>query len=254
MAFRYINKAHINPSEVHESVKSELAKINKRQDDIIRFIRHYEEEQAEAMKRYIREVFIPEYAKNFNKELSALDIKFYGKIQFDRYRSNNKLNMHCYLIVSRKDQSNKKNLSPLTNHKDTKSGVIKGGFDCVNLFQQAEQGFDKLFDYNRQHSESFDYHNKMKNGSISEQLELQAQTFIGKKKKEIFKSSEKENNISCNLDSKVENKHSNNQQNNNGSDSLLSTFSLEVDFTLSSTLLGEQKSKPQKKKQRKPKR
>ena len=40
LAFRYIDKAHINPSEAPESVKSELAKINKRQDDIIRFIRH----------------------------------------------------------------------------------------------------------------------------------------------------------------------------------------------------------------------
>ena len=34
-----------------ESVKSELAKINKRQDDIIRFIRHYEEEQLNPMIR-----------------------------------------------------------------------------------------------------------------------------------------------------------------------------------------------------------
>ena len=51
MAFGYINKAHINPSEAPESVKSELAKINKRQDDIIRFIRHYEEEQLNPMIR-----------------------------------------------------------------------------------------------------------------------------------------------------------------------------------------------------------
>ena len=39
LAFVYIDKACINPSEAPESVKSELAKINKRQDDIIRFIR-----------------------------------------------------------------------------------------------------------------------------------------------------------------------------------------------------------------------
>lgn len=45
LGFGYIDKAHINPSEASESVKSELAKINKRRDDIIRFIRHYEEEQ-----------------------------------------------------------------------------------------------------------------------------------------------------------------------------------------------------------------
>ena len=185
-----------------------------------------EQEQAEAMKRYIREVFIPEYAKNFNKGLSEADIKFYGKIHFDRSRSDNELNMHCHLIVSRKDQANKKKLSPLTNHKNTKNGVIKGGFDRVNLFQQAEQGFDKLFGYDRQQSESFDYYNTMKNGSISEQLELQEQDFTGENKKEILQSSEKENMISCNIDSKVDNKHSYNQQNNIGSDSLLSIFSL----------------------------
>lgn len=51
LAFRYIDKAHINPNEAPESVKSELSKINKRQDDIIRFIRHYEEEQLNPMIR-----------------------------------------------------------------------------------------------------------------------------------------------------------------------------------------------------------
>lgn len=200
---------HVSPSE------SEL-----------RAMGNTEQEKAEAMKRYIREVFIPEYAKNFNKGLSETDIKFYGKIHFDRSRSDNELNMHCHLIVSRKDQTGKKKLSPLTNHKNTKNGVVKGGFDRVNLFQQAEQGFDKLFGYDRQQSESFDYYNTMKNGSISEQLELQEQDFTGENKKEILQSSEKENMISCNIDSKVDNKHSYNQQNNIGSDSLLSIFSL----------------------------
>lgn len=84
-----------------------------------------EQEQTEAMKWYIREIFIPEYAKNFNKELSASDIKFYGKIHFDRNRSKNELNIHCHLIVNRKDQTNQKKLSPLTNHKNTKNGVTK---------------------------------------------------------------------------------------------------------------------------------
>lgn len=145
-----------------------------------------EQEQAEAMKRYIREVFISEYANNFNKGLSEADIKFYGKIHFNRSRSDNKLNMHCHLIVSRKDQVNKKKLSPLTNHKNTKKGTVTGGFDRVNLFKQAEQGFDKLFNYNRQQTESFDYYNTMKNSSISEQLEIQNQNFTGEKKKRDF--------------------------------------------------------------------
>ena len=51
LAFVYIDKACINPSEVPESVKLELAKMNTRQDDIIRFIRHYEEEQLNPMIR-----------------------------------------------------------------------------------------------------------------------------------------------------------------------------------------------------------
>ena len=51
LAFLYLDKAHINPADAPESVKSELSKINKRQDDIIRVIRHYEEEQLNPMIR-----------------------------------------------------------------------------------------------------------------------------------------------------------------------------------------------------------
>lgn len=147
----------------------------------LRAMGNTEQEQAKAIKRYIREVFIPEYAKNFKKELSASDIKFYGKIHFDRSRSDNDLNMHCHLIVSRKDQANKKKLSPLTNHKNTKKGTVTGGFDRVKLFLQAEQGFDKLFSYNRQLSESFEYQNTMENGSVTEQLNMQERQICNEK-------------------------------------------------------------------------
>lgn len=51
LAFLYLDKAHINPADAPESVKSELAKINKRQDDIIRFIRNYEEKELNPMIR-----------------------------------------------------------------------------------------------------------------------------------------------------------------------------------------------------------
>ena len=225
---------HVSPSE------SEL-----------RAMGNTEQEKAEAMKRYIREVFIPEYAKNFNKGLSEADIKFYGKIHFDRSRSDNELNMHCHLIVIRKDQTNKKKLSPLTNHKNTKNGVIKGGFDRVNLFQQAEQGFDKIFSYNRQQTESFDYLNTMKNGSISEQIEVQEQNFTGENKKEVFQSSERENMIPCNIDSKQNNKHAFNQGDNRSGDSLLSIFSLgdgnNYDATLTENLQAQKRKKKRKK-------
>ena len=189
----------------------------------LRAMGNTEQEQAEAMKCYIREVFIPEYAKNFNKELSEADIKFYGKIHFDRSRSDNELNMHCHLIVSRKDQTNKKKLSPLTNHKNTKNGIIKGGFDRVNLFQQIEQGFDKLFSYNRQKIEAFDYQNTMKNNPIYEQLKLQEQKLEpNERKTEIKQNSNLEDNTNTNISTKLETKIPITLQNSPISSSLIS--------------------------------
>ena len=232
------------------------------------------QEQVEAMKRYIREVFIPKYANNFNKELSASDIKFYGKIHFDRSRSNNEQNMHCHLIVSRKDQTNKKKLSPLTNHKNTKSGIIKGGFDRVNPFQQVEQGFDKLFGYNRQQSESFSYHNMMKNGSISEQIKLQKQEIQSSERRTDINQEENLGNLfsinteinaisnpSFHLDKQIDlkddNNHISNQQYDNKESnscwgSILSYFSLMTNSTSSPNIPERFLFKPKKRKKKKP--
>jgi hypothetical protein len=91
----------------------------------------------------------------------------------------------------------------------------------------------------------------MKNGSISKQLELQNQDFTDEKKKKIFQSSEKENNISCNLDSKKNNEQSNNQQNNSRSDSLLSVFSLADSNSYDATLAEELQAQKRKKKKKK---
>lgn len=229
---------HVSPS------KSEL-----------RAMGNTEQEQAEAMKRYIREVFIPEYAKNFNKGLSESDIKFYGKIHFDRSRSNDKLNMHCHLIVSRKDQANKKKLSPLTNHKNTPKGMITSGFDRVNLFQQAEQGFDKLFGYNRQPIESFDFHNTLKNSSISKQLKLQEQDIKSCERK---RENNQENSFSINLERKGANSQIFNvntdiaiEQESNRTFSLFPHFSLlGTAYSQNSNFSEEKRAEPKKKRRK----
>ena len=75
----------------------------------LRAMGNTEQDQAEAMKRYIREIFIPEYARNFNKELSALDIKFYGKIHFDRSRSNNEQKCIIIWLLAGKTKRTKRN-------------------------------------------------------------------------------------------------------------------------------------------------
>ena len=214
-----------------------------------------EQEQVEAMKRYIREVFIPEYAKNFNKELSVSDIKFYGKIHFDRKRSDNKLNMHCHLIVRRKDQTNKKKLSPLTNHKNTKNGVITGGFERVNLFQQAEQGFDKLFSYNRKQTESFDYQSIIKNGSTFEQLKVQEQGILSSERKAgINPDSNQESLLSINLENKKTTNYTFNTESNIATQQEYNVFiNLFSNATLESNLPHnyEKQTKKEKKKRRK---
>jgi hypothetical protein len=94
------------------------------------------------------------------------------------------------LIVSRKDQSNKVKISPLTNHRNTKKGAIKGGFHRTAFFENAEKGFDRLFGYNRQLPETFEYCNTMKNGSITEKLQMQ--------EREIHQQSEKKRDIAPN--------------------------------------------------------
>ena len=202
-----------------------------------------EQEKAEAMKRYIREVFIPEYAKNFNKGLSETDIKFYGKIHFDRSRSDNELNMHYHLVVSRKDQANKKKLSPLTNHKNTKQGAVTGGFDRVNLFQQAEQGFDKLFGYNRQLSESLEYRNTMKNGTIFEKLNIQRQELQSSERKtENNQHSNQENLFTI----KLENKEASNQ----GSSPFISFNPPNANISYIAPCIETESFKPRKKKKK----
>ena len=218
----------------------------------LRAMGNTEQEQAEAMKCYIREVFIPEYAKNFNKELSEADIKFYGKIHFDRSRSDNELNMHCHLIVSRKDQTNKKKLSPLTNHKNTKNGIIKGGFDRVNLFQQIEQGFDKLFSYNRQKIEAFDYQNTMKNNPIYEKLKLQEQKLEpNERKTEIKQNSNLEDNTNTNISTKLETKIPITLQNSPISSSLISFTPTKVSsFSNPEELLSNPKKSKREKRRR----
>lgn len=215
-----------------------------------------EKEQSEAMKRYIREVFIPAYARNFNKNLSEENIKFFAKIHFKRDRSENKLNMHCHLIVSRKDQSNKKKLSPLTNHRNTKKGAIKGGFDRKALFQQAETGFDKLFGYPRDLNETFVYCNTMKNGTVAEKLEMQERKLKTLQQPPLQKTtSDSQQNVGTDIQPNIQTfdqsaKHLNNHTNDqSGLSSLFSILPSASDLSTNPNLEDEYPfRKPKKKK------
>lgn len=76
LAFLYLEKAHINPADAPESVKSELSKINKRQDDIIRFIRKYEEDQLNPMIRTSHTI-----ATRFDNTAKALEALILSQLE-----------------------------------------------------------------------------------------------------------------------------------------------------------------------------
>lgn len=106
LAFVYIDKASINPSEPPESVKAELAKINKRQDDLIRFIRHFEEEQLNPMIRATNSIAVR--FDNIAKTLEALILSQLERNQ-ERYNAvlqkiSEQLGKHANVINSQGKQ------------------------------------------------------------------------------------------------------------------------------------------------------
>lgn len=78
----------------------------------------------------------------------------------------------------------------------------------MNLFQQAEYGFDKLFSYTRKQAESFNYHSTMKNTSVAYQLKLQEENIqSGERRVEVNQDSNQENLFSVILGNKKVSNH-----------------------------------------------
>lgn len=125
------------------------------------------EERIKGFKDYINQGVMRSYASNFGKDLTHRDLLYYAKIHHTR---GDKIEnqMHAHIIVSRKDITNKIKLSPQTNHRNTKKGTIKGGFDRDNFFKASEQTFDLMFQYKRDFKNSYSYQNTLKNGSLDD--------------------------------------------------------------------------------------
>ena len=108
LAFHYIDKACINPAEAPESVKAELAKINKRQDDIIRFIRHYEEQQLNPMIRASHSIAVKfEDTVKRLSELTTLEIERSRELQSNVLsKISEKFNEYASVINNQTKQVN----------------------------------------------------------------------------------------------------------------------------------------------------
>lgn len=124
LAFQYMDKACINPAEAPESVKAELSRINKRQDDIIRFIRHYEEETLNPMVRTANSI-----AVKFDTTVKELDKLLSSEIEQSRELQNNVL---------------KKIAETFTQHANVINNQSKQISNLSSVYQQHTKKLYKL--------------------------------------------------------------------------------------------------------------
>ncbi|HUH34963.1 MAG TPA: DUF5712 family protein [Moheibacter sp.] len=131
-----------------------------------------ENERSEKVRKYIRDGVMKDYAENFNKNLQAEDIMYFAKIHHDRERNDRELNLHAHIVVSRKTTNGKVKISPMTNHKTTQNGAVKGGFARTEFYDSAEKSFDFIFDYKRRFDDTFQFKNEMKKAKPNEVVKL----------------------------------------------------------------------------------
>ncbi|WP_020600311.1 DUF5712 family protein [Spirosoma panaciterrae] len=188
----------LRPQEVRLGIDSNTAKL--KQHEAKFYLVNISPSQKELahigndpqkLKAYARQV-MAEYAANFQKGLGPDDVKWYGKVEYNRgykwtdpevkqgltQRGEVKAGhqMHVQIIVSRKDSHNQRLLSPMTNHrgqgKNAEHGHKFGQFNRVEFKQSCEQAFDNQMGYRRELEESFRYQNTMSNGTLQEKAAI----------------------------------------------------------------------------------
>lgn len=135
------------------------------------------------------------YAEGFHKEgvEDGDDLVIFWKIHFTR-GDNDELQFHIHGIVSRRAKSNGPKLSPMTNHRNTLSGPVTGGFDRQAFAERCEQIFDEYIKYDRKVAETYEYNNAMAHGTAAEkaaQADRLAQEEAAELKKDLTDAFEK---------------------------------------------------------------
>jgi hypothetical protein len=159
----------------------------------------------EKLREYTRAA-MEQYAANFGKGIEGKDLVYFAKVEHERTTSHRDRAVqveevdkgrtkpgdqtHIHVIVSRTEnlaryneakksgehqRKNPYHLSPLTNHKDTQRGVVRGGFERKQYSERAEQAFDKAFAYERPLTETFHYVHTMKHGTPEQCAALRVQ-------------------------------------------------------------------------------
>lgn len=195
-AFFNHDKDNVKSKEVTNTIDSNKAKLCKSDakffvitvspsKEELKSMGNTPQERVTAFRDYIRNDVMQNYAKGFNKGLESKDIVYFAKIHHER-KAGKENDMHAHIIVSRKDITNTKKISPMTNHKGEKNaGTAQGGFNRTEFYKTAEQSFDRKFTHERDYKESFEYLNAMKNGTLEDKKEAVEKAVHLERNKEI---------------------------------------------------------------------
>jgi hypothetical protein len=194
----------IQPYEARQRLDNNIAKLSKADAKFFlinispssKELRYLKEQYGEeGTRRYLKEYanhVMDAYAQNFKRNgiNGNQDLVYFGKLENDRYYTYKDLEvrkgqakkgdskpgeqMHIQIIVSRKDASNSIKLSPLNNSKGANAEHSQkvGQFDRVAFKQVTESLFDRMFGYDREIKESFNYANTLKHGSYEQKQEV----------------------------------------------------------------------------------
>lgn len=191
----------VSTEEVIIKIDRNHSHLGKNDDKFYGLVVSPSEEEIKAMGSTEKEIYYSAlkfikgisdtYAQNFNREgindSSALEL--FWKPHFTR-GDNGEWQFHIHGIVSRKSKGvggKSVKLSPLTNHRNTENGPVKGGFDRKHFFTKCEKLFDKLFRYERSVAESFEYNNAQVHGTPEEKAK-QAELLAAEKAPKLKES------------------------------------------------------------------
>ena len=176
----------VSTEEVINKIDRNKSHLSIKDDKFIHMVVSPSKTEIDAMGATERELYrsaqkliqriLDSYAENFNRAgiEDHSDLVAYWKPHFTRDKDGDH-QFHIHVIVSRKSKPDSDGksvkLSPMTNHKNTKDGPVKGGFDRNAFYKKGERIFDQLFNYERSVAETFDYNNAMAHGTPKEKAE-----------------------------------------------------------------------------------
>lgn len=127
-------------------------------------------EREDAIRSFIRNSFIPEYAANFKGyrdkngneiEFKADDIVWVAAIHSRRLDRYGKLKegpgWHAHIVISRRNHDMTRSLSPTRNQRKENKGCCQGGFDRNVFRKKLEEVIEKKYSYQRPLGDSVFY-------------------------------------------------------------------------------------------------